>query len=176
MDKTLKCYKIKTPNNLIIEFAKIDRSVANTILIDSNKRLMSNLDLFQNEAFLMEKGEVIYKITANSYCLLFQNEFSYNSFIRGDNYFLTTILFDSNDYVHASFDLKPDKVNELLVKLDYKKSDLYPSIENYNTYTNSQNGNVMYLKSRGSELMDGYWFDNISDFEFYLNRVFKFNK
>lgn len=159
----------RTPDNKIIQLSKLTfQEKTNLLLSDPHKRIIRTLDSIHNLAYVMSDGRVLHEATPHKYAHLFDNVEDYKSFIKGENFYDSVVLYNNNQ-AYASFGIKPSKFNTVL-KDKYHTNAEYSDKEGYKTYF-SENGNICFVNA-ASKTKRGFWFENKASFDYYFYSVF----
>jgi hypothetical protein len=162
-------FMFKTPDRKIIQLTKLTfQEKTNLLSNDSNKHSIRALDSIHNLAYVLSDGRVLHEATPHKYAHLFDNLEAYKSFIKGENFYDSVVLYDDNQ-AYASFGIKPSKINTIL-KNKYLINTAYSDKEGYKTYL-SENGSICFVNT-SSKTKRAFWFENKTTFDYYFYDVF----
>ncbi|MBA4850276.1 hypothetical protein [Emticicia sp. BO119] len=159
----------RTPDSKIIQLTKLTFQEKNTLISnDLNSRSIRILDSMHNLAYALSDGKVLHEATPHKYAHLFDNVEDYKSFIKGENFYDSVVLYNSNQ-AYASFGIRPSKLNKIL-KNKYHIDTNYSDKEGYRTYL-FENGSVCFI-NLVTKNQRAFWFENKTTFDYYFYNVF----
>ena len=158
---------IKTPDGNSFRIKVITRQEADKLEKEYKHNIIDSemLSVSHKSAYLIEGGYVLYRQFNNDIGFIFPTIKDYKIGTSGNNYWNTSIQINDKNEIVVAFWLKPALANNFRKKIK-KELNQYESFEGREFYLLDDNSVIM-LRCRTPILSDGYWYNSISNFDFF---------